>query len=114
MDLILKNISSVDIRQLQTDLEYFVSVEDFKLSEYLKPLSKFEIVNNHDDIVKKTYKGFNGSIKVFKDIDQSKIPLIENICKLSENKIIDEFIQKNTNEIQVVRWFYCSCSILKF
>jgi hypothetical protein len=73
------------------------------LSEFLKPLSYIEITNHHEEILKNEYKGFNNTIKIFKDLDKTKVPLLENIYNLKESKIIDDFIQRKINEIEVVR-----------
>jgi hypothetical protein len=73
------------------------------LSEFLKPLSYIEITNHHEKILKNEYKGFNNSIKIFNDLDKTKVPLLENICNLKESKIMDNFVQEKINEIKVVR-----------
>ncbi len=73
------------------------------LSEFLKPLSYIEITNHHKKIIKKEYKDFNNSIKIFKDLDKTKVKLLENIYNLKESKIMDDFIQRKINEIKIVR-----------
>ena len=93
----------VNLNQLDNEIYDASTTNDMQLNKFLKPLSYLEIGNNHEKIVNKDYKFFNNSIEIIKDLDKAKVPLLEDIYQLRENKIMDGFIQKKINEIDVVR-----------
>ena len=93
----------VNLNQLDNEIYDASTTNDMQLNKFLKPLSYLERGNTHEKIVNKDYKFFNNSIEIIKDLDKAKVPLLEDIYQLRENKIMDGFIQKKINEIDVVR-----------
>ena len=71
---------------------------------FVKPLSLFEITNHHTEVVNKVFISFNQSLKIFLEIEKSKIPTLERIRNLDGNKMMEKFISKHlTNVPQVLR-----------